>query len=138
MSSWRRARRAFRLFEACLLVVALSWHQMIATPLMACMLADDTESVMDCPVHGDMHAHATHADLAMPSSEAETATGETGATIRCADECESQALQVMSTSAPVPARVLTVLAPAGVHAPIHDDSHPDGLSVAPGVPPPRS
>ena len=130
MSSRRRTGRALRLLKACTLVIALSWHQLIAMPLMACMQSSGSEAGIDCPAHGDMHTHAAHAAHESPSSEAR---------IRCAGPCESRALTVASTSVPVPDRIGTVLASAGaVLAPVHDDSDPGDFSVAPGVPPPRS
>jgi hypothetical protein len=113
-----------------MLVVALSWHQLVAMPLMACMEPSGNEAGIDCPAHGQMHAHATDAAHENPSSETR---------IQCAGPCESRALTVVSTSVPVPDRIGTVLASVGaVLAPVHDDSDPGGLSVAPGVPPPRS
>jgi hypothetical protein len=131
MSSRRRTRRALRLLKACTLVLALSWHQLLAMPLMACMQMDSSEAGIDCPAHGGMHAQDSHAAHSEPSSS------ETR--IRCAGPCESRALTVVSTSAPVPDRIGTVLASAGaVLAPVHADSNPGGLSVVPGVPPPRS
>ena len=137
MSS-RRAGRALRLLKACTLVLALSWHQLLAMPLMACMQMDSSEMdgsevAIDCPAHGDLHAQDSHA----ADSEPEPSSSETR--IRCAGPCESRALTVVSTSAPVPDRIGTVLASAGaVLAPVHADSNRGGLSVAPGVPPPRS
>jgi len=116
--------------KACLLIVALSWHQLVATPLMACMNASDIEAGIDCPNHGDMHHHASHA------AGEKTQSSETR--LQCADACESRALSVLSTSAPVPDRLGTILRSAGVLAAVHDDSDPLGLGPAPGVPPPRS
>jgi hypothetical protein len=129
MSSRRRVRRALRLSKACLLIVALSWNQLVATPLMACMDASDIEADIDCPAHGDMHQHASHSADEPPSS---------GARLQCADACESRALSVLSVSAPVPDRIGTLVTAAGVLAAVHDDSDPRGLGPAPGVPPPRS
>src|SRR4051812_35111398 len=125
MSSRRRARRASRLLKACMLIVALSWHQLAATPLMACMddmNASDTEAGIDCPAHGDMHRHSSHAADETPSSETR---------VQCADACEWRALSVLSTSAPVPNRIGTLVTSArAVLAAVHGDSDPRGLGVA--------
>ena len=134
MSS-RRVGRAFRLLKACTLVGALAWNQLVAAPLMACMQSGDSEAVIDCPDHGDMPAHQSHASHAKSSNP--NPSSETR--VQCAESCESRALVVASTSAPVPERIGTVLSSTGAAlALVHDDSNPRGHSVAPGVPPPRS